>query len=121
LCFQAFQKEVFEPVMRDVDQTRQLGNDLIQSAGFGVNTSDTESDLDRMNSKWADLNRRVGERDAKLDSALLQSGKFKDALESMLEWVGVTEGMIAQQKEPSTDSQVIKSQMQEQRVNWVLS
>lgn len=46
------------------------------------------------------------EQDRKLDTALLQSGKFKDALVSLMDWLGETEEMVASQKAPSTDYKV---------------
>lgn len=47
---------------------------------------------------------------------MLQSGKFKEGVESILEWLGDTEDMVANQKPPSVDYQVAKAQMQEQKI-----
>ena len=55
-------------------------------------------------------------REHTLDNALLQSGKFKEALASLLDWLTETEEMVANQKPPSTDYKVLKTQMQMQKV-----
>lgn len=55
-------------------------------------------------------------RERSLDDALLQSGKFNDALESVLTWLKETEEMVANQKAPSADYKVVKAQLQEQKV-----
>ncbi len=49
---------------------------------------------------------QIVEQDRKLDTALLQSGKFKDALVSLMDWLGETEEMVSSQKAPSTDYKV---------------
>ena len=55
------------------------------------------------------------EQERKLDTALLQSGKFKDALVSLMDWLGETEDMVASQKAPSIDYKVVKAQVAEQK------
>ncbi len=49
---------------------------------------------------------QIVEQDRRLDTALMQSGKFSDALVSLMDWLGETEGMVASQKPPSTDYKV---------------
>lgn len=60
---------------------------------------------------------QIMERDRKLDTALLQTGKFKDALLSIMDWLGETEEMVTNQKPPSVEYKVTKAQMQEQKVS----
>ena len=57
------------------------------------------------------------EREHNLDNALLQAGKFNDALDSLLSWLKETEDMVQNQKSPSTDYKVVKAQLQEQKVS----
>lgn len=57
------------------------------------------------------------ERTRKLDSALLQSGKFQDALDGLARWLLDTEDMVANQRPPSFDYNVVKAQLQEQKVH----
>ena len=99
-----------------VDAINNKGQALIQSAAPGVNTAQLEHDLEALNNKWNDLQEKLSDRDHKLDVALLQSGKFKEALASLLEWLGETEELMANQKPPASDYKVIKAQMQEQKV-----
>lgn len=56
------------------------------------------------------------ERQRELDAALLQAGKFKEALAAMLTWLTQTEQLMASQRPPSVDYVVIKSQAQEHKV-----
>ena len=54
-------------------------------------------------------------RERALDVGLLQSGKFREALEGLLQWLADTEELVANQKPPSADYKVVKAQVQEQR------
>ncbi|CAH1803323.1 unnamed protein product [Owenia fusiformis] len=59
---------------------------------------------------------RVTDREKRLEIAFLQSGKFKEALQSQLEWLNETQDLIANQKPPSADYKVAKAQLQEQKI-----
>lgn len=59
---------------------------------------------------------QLNERGRKLDSGLLQSGKFQEALEGLSKWLSDTEEMVANQRAPSADYKVVKAQLQEQKV-----
>jgi hypothetical protein len=56
------------------------------------------------------------ERERKLNVALLRSGKFREAVGSLMDWMTTTDDMLANQKLSSTDHKVIKSQLQMQQV-----
>lgn len=56
------------------------------------------------------------ERERELDAALLQAGKFNEALTAMLVWLSNTEQLMANLKPPSVDLVVVKSQAQEHKV-----
>jgi hypothetical protein len=43
-----------------------------------------------------------------LDVALLQSGKFKEALDGLDKWLSEMEELVANQKPPSADYKVVK-------------
>lgn len=58
----------------------------------------------------------MNERERKLDIAFLQSGKFQEALDSVLKWLEDTEDLVSNQKPPSADYKVVKAQLQEQKV-----
>lgn len=51
-----------------------------------------------------------------MDVALLQSGKFQEALDGLAKWLTDTEDLVANQKPPSADYKVVKAQLQEQKV-----
>lgn len=50
-----------------------------------------------------------------MDAALIQSGKFQEALDGLAKWLTDTEEMVANQKPPSADYKVVKAQLQEQK------
>ena len=113
--FRQFQRRAVEAVAKEVEKTNREGQGLIQSAASGVNTSQMERDLERLNELWNGLKQAVAERDRKLERGLLQSGKFQEALNGLLSWMDEMDGMIANQKPPSSDYKVIKAQVQEQK------
>ncbi|XP_041673961.1 microtubule-actin cross-linking factor 1 isoform X24 [Drosophila eugracilis] len=113
--FRNFRERKVEPLALNVDKVNVAGRDLVRSAGSGVSTTAIEKDLERLNDRWNDLKERMNERDRRLDVALLQSGKFQEALAGLSKWLSDTEEMVANQKPPSSDYKVVKAQLQEQK------
>lgn len=113
--FKKFRAKTLEPISKEVDDCNKLGQGLIQTAASGVNTAALEKDLEKMNDKWNDLKGRVNDRERRLDVALLQSGKFQEALDGLAKWLTDTEELVANQKPPSADYKVVKAQLQEQK------
>ncbi|XP_034137703.1 dystonin isoform X30 [Drosophila guanche] len=113
--FRQFRERKVEPLALNVDKVNVAGRDLVRSAGTGVSTSTIEKDLEKLNDRWNDLKERMNERDRRLDVALLQSGKFQEALAGLSKWLSDTEEMVANQKPPSCDYKVVKAQLQEQK------
>nr|XP_036670022.1 dystonin isoform X16 [Drosophila suzukii] len=113
--FRNFRERKVEPLAINVDKVNVAGRDLVRSAGSGVSTSTIEKDLEKLNDRWNDLKERMNERDRRLDVALLQSGKFQEALAGLSKWLSDTEEMVANQKPPSSDYKVVKAQLQEQK------
>ena len=56
---QEFQKDKVEPLRKMSDDTRRVGQALIQSAAAGVSTTDIEFSLQTMNTAWTTLSDRV--------------------------------------------------------------
>jgi len=46
-----------------------------------------EHDMEEINARWNTLNKKVAQRIAQLQEALLHCGKFQDALEPLLSWL----------------------------------
>ncbi|XP_035657737.1 microtubule-actin cross-linking factor 1-like [Branchiostoma floridae] len=113
---QEYQQAHIEPLQAQVDSVNKTGQGLVQSASPGVNTSGLEADLEAVNDRWNSLASKVSERKAKLDQALLHSGKFQETLASLLEWLSDTEELVANQRPPSSEFKVIKAQLQEQKL-----
>ncbi|XP_031629787.1 dystonin isoform X12 [Contarinia nasturtii] len=107
--------KVVEPLAHTVAEVNRLGSDLVRTAQSGVSTAVLEKDLEKLNEKWNDIKEALNLRERKLDVALLQSGKFQEALDSLSKWLGDIEEMVANQKPPSADYKVVKAQLQEQK------
>ncbi|XP_014747259.1 PREDICTED: dystonin isoform X21 [Sturnus vulgaris] len=114
--FKVFQKEEIEPLQVKQQEVNWLGQGLIQSAAKSTNTENLEHDLEDVNSRWKTLNKKVAQRAAQLQEALLHCGRFQDALESLLSWLIDTEDLVANQKPPSAEFKVVKAQIQEQKL-----
>jgi dystonin len=113
--FKKFRARTVEPVGKAIENCNRAGQGLIQSAASGVNTANLEKDLEKMNDQWNDLKERLNDRERRLDVALLQSGKFQEALDGLAKWLTDTEELVANQKPPSADYKVVKAQLQEQK------
>uniref|UniRef100_A0A480TD29 Dystonin isoform X25 n=1 Tax=Sus scrofa TaxID=9823 RepID=A0A480TD29_PIG len=113
---QVFQKEEIEPLQVKQQDVNWLGQGLIQSAAKGTSTQALEHDLDSASTRWKTLNKKVAQRAAELQEALLHCGRFQDALESLLSWMEDTEELVAHQKPPSAEFKVVKAQIQEQKL-----
>ncbi|XP_074600372.1 dystonin-like protein short stop isoform X2 [Brevipalpus obovatus] len=113
--FKSFIRTKVEPLGRRVEDIIRVGNGMIQSAASGVDTSKLEQDVDKLNERWNELKEKLHDRERRLDVALLQAGRFQEALASVEKWLKDTEEMVANQKPPSADYKVVKAQVQEQR------
>ncbi|KAL8599003.1 hypothetical protein ACOMHN_006812 [Nucella lapillus] len=111
-----FVKSTVDPLQKQLDGVITQGQGLIKSAPPGSNTSGLETDLESLTDRWAELSEKVSEREKNLDSALLHTGKFQDAMTSLLTWLAETEETVANQKPPSPEQRVVKAQLQEQKL-----
>ncbi|XP_005406947.1 PREDICTED: dystonin isoform X6 [Chinchilla lanigera] len=114
--FKVFQKEEIEPLQVKQQDVNWLGQGLIQSAAKNTSTQGLEHDLEDVSARWKTLNKKVAQRAAQMQEALLRCGRFQDALESLLSWMVDTEELVANQKPPSAEFKVVKAQMQEQKL-----
>uniref|UniRef100_A0A8C2BJ21 Microtubule actin crosslinking factor 1 n=1 Tax=Cyprinus carpio TaxID=7962 RepID=A0A8C2BJ21_CYPCA len=105
-----------DSIQPKLQHVNAVGQGLIQSAAKHTDTQALEHDLETTNLCWNSLNKRVAERIAQLQEALLHCGKFQDALEPLLSWLSDTEELIANQKPPSVEYRVVKAQIQEQKL-----
>ncbi|XP_068566973.1 microtubule-actin cross-linking factor 1 isoform X14 [Cebidichthys violaceus] len=114
--FKAVEREQVDSIQPKLQHINAVGQGLIQSAGKHTDTQALEHDLETTNLRWNSLNKRVAERIAQLQEALLHCGKFQDALEPLLSWLSDTEELVANQKPPSAEYRVVKAQIQEQKL-----
>uniref|UniRef100_A0A4W5PXY9 Microtubule actin crosslinking factor 1 n=1 Tax=Hucho hucho TaxID=62062 RepID=A0A4W5PXY9_9TELE len=111
-----FKREQVDSIQPKLQRVNAVGQGLIQSAAKHTDTQALEHDLEATNLRWNSLNKRVAERIAQLQEALLHCGKFQDALEPLLSWLSDTEELVANQKPPSVEYRVVKAQIQEQKL-----
>uniref|UniRef100_A0A670ZFK0 Microtubule actin crosslinking factor 1 n=1 Tax=Pseudonaja textilis TaxID=8673 RepID=A0A670ZFK0_PSETE len=111
-----FQKEQVDPLQLKLQQVNGLGQGLVQSAGKNCDVQGLEHDMEEISTRWNTLNKKVAQRIAQLQEALLHCGKFQDALEPLLSWLADTEELISNQKPPSAEYKVVKAQIQEQKL-----
>ncbi|XP_048352638.1 dystonin isoform X1 [Sphaerodactylus townsendi] len=114
--FKVFEKEEVDPLQVKQQEVNWLGQGLIQSAAKNTSIDNLERDLEDVNTRWKTLNKKVAQRAAQLQEALLHCGRFQDALESILSWLIDTEDLVANQKPPSAEFKVVKAQIQEQKL-----
>uniref|UniRef100_A0A8C5BJI2 Microtubule-actin cross-linking factor 1 n=1 Tax=Gadus morhua TaxID=8049 RepID=A0A8C5BJI2_GADMO len=114
--FKALEREQVDGIQPRLKHVNAVGQGLIQSAAKHTDTQALEHDLENTNLQWNSLNKRVAERIAQLQEALLHCGKFQDALEPLLSWLSDTEELVANQKPPSAEYRVVKAQIQEQKL-----
>ncbi|XP_053942174.1 microtubule-actin cross-linking factor 1 isoform X10 [Cuculus canorus] len=114
--FKLFQKEQVDPLQLKLQQVNGVGQGLVQSAGKNCDVQGLEHDMEEINTRWNTLNKKVAQRVAQLQEALLHCGKFQDALEPLLSWLADTEELISNQKPPSAEYKVVKAQIQEQKL-----
>lgn len=114
--FKAVEREQVDSIQPRLQHVNAVGQGLIQSAAKHTDTQALEHDLESTNLQWNSLNKRVAERIAQLQEALLHCGKFQDALEPLLSWLSDTEELVANQKPPSAEYRVVKAQIQEQKL-----
>ncbi|KAF0024253.1 hypothetical protein F2P81_023055 [Scophthalmus maximus] len=113
---EAVEREQVDSIQPKLQHVNAVGQGLIQSAAKHTDTQALEHDLETTNLRWNSLNKRVAERIAQLQEALLHCGKFQDALEPLLSWLSDTEELVANQKPPSAEYRVVKAQIQEQKL-----
>ncbi|XP_036001665.1 microtubule-actin cross-linking factor 1 isoform X5 [Fundulus heteroclitus] len=112
----AVEREPVDGIQPKLQHVNAVGQGLIQSAAKHTDTQALEHDLETTNLRWNSLNKRVAERIAQLQEALLHCGKFQDALEPLLSWLSDTEELVANQRPPSAEYRVVKAQIQEQKL-----
>lgn len=82
-----------------------------------ADTSVIDQALSELNQRVLAANQELGNRQTKLENALLACGKFRDALQSLLDWLAETRELVENQGPiAATDSNVMKAQLQEQKV-----
>ncbi|XP_034017043.1 microtubule-actin cross-linking factor 1 isoform X7 [Thalassophryne amazonica] len=114
--FKAVEREQVDGIQPQLQHINAVGQGLIQSAAKHTDTQALEHDLEFTNLQWNSFNKRVAERIAQLQEALLHCGKFQDALEPLLSWLSDTEELVANQRPPSAEYRVVKAQIQEQKL-----
>eukprot|EP00057_Strongylocentrotus_purpuratus_P020675 XP_011675149.1 PREDICTED: microtubule-actin cross-linking factor 1 isoform X2 [Strongylocentrotus purpuratus] len=114
--FKTYMRNFVEPLVPRLRDANRVGQSLVQSAEPRVNTNQLEGDMEAMNDRWNRLHAKNSDREAKLNEGLLRCGKFQEALQSLMGWIGETEDLVSTQKDPSSDYKVVKAQLAEQQL-----
>ena len=81
-----------------------------------ADSSAVDRSIDELNQRLLTATQDLGKRQGKLENALLQFGKFHDAMQSLLDWLADTHELIEGQELPAADPKVLKAQLMEQKV-----
>lgn len=82
---------------------------------------DIDNAISQLNQRVLAANQDLGNRQTKLENALLACGKFRDALQSLFDWLAETRELVENQGPiAAADPNVMKAQLQEQKVIHVL-
>ncbi|KAI3410026.1 hypothetical protein GPALN_006390 [Globodera pallida] len=103
------------------EKAAQECKELIKGVGTGVSTDTLEGHLRSLNSAWQQLaSSDVERKERELEAAVQALGSFREAQQSLLNWLEQTEQLIAEQSPPSTDHKVVKAQLQNQEFQFKL-
>ena len=118
MCF-PFAQDIQKEIDGIQEQIAAL-NDLkskIAIAFPDADISDIDAALSSLNQRLLAANQNLGNRQTKLENALLACGKFRNALQSLLDWLAETRELVENQGPiAAADPNVMKAQMQEQKV-----
>ena len=114
-CKQDLQKEI-DGIQEQIAALNDLKSKMA-TAFPDADTSDIDQAISELNQRVLAANQDLGNRQSKLENALLACGKFRDALQSLLDWLAETRELVENQGPiAAVDPNVMKAQMQEQKV-----
>ena len=106
-----------EPLQEKVNKLNDIRADL-KNKYPDADSSKIDEPLDKLNERLANINQKVSDRQGKLEDALVQCGQFDDAIQSLIGWLNETKELVDNQKPISAvDENVLKAQIQEQKVD----
>ncbi|XP_033113691.1 microtubule-actin cross-linking factor 1, isoforms 1/2/3/5-like isoform X2 [Anneissia japonica] len=114
--FKAYVRNHVDVLAPKVKEMNRIGQSLVQSAAPRVNTGKLESEMERINEKWAAIDAKKTDRIGKLNEGLLRCGRFQEALQSLNNRIGDMEELVSNKKDPSSDYKVVKAQLSEQQL-----
>lgn len=114
-CKQDLQKEI-DGIQEQIAALSDLKSKMA-TAFPDADTSDIDQAISELNQRVLAANQDLGNRQSKLENALLACGKFRDALQSLLDWLAETRELVENQGPiAAADPNVMKAQLQEQKV-----
>ena len=89
----------------------------IKASYPNVDAQPVTEELNKLNNRLLEANQMVSDRKGKLEEGLVNCGKFKDALHSVVEWLEETQELVDGQRPISAlDPNVLKAQIMEQKL-----
>ena len=118
---------VFQDLQNEIDKLQEKMaelNDLkykLHIANPNADTTAVDKAVDDLNQRLLGASHQLSDRQSKLEQALMQCGQFRDAMQSLLEWLADTrDEMDSQDPVAAADPKVLKAQLQEQKVGGIL-
>lgn len=111
-----FQKTHVEPAQQVLVGLNASGHALLRQVPPGISATKVEHDLERASKQVSELAEIVSQGESNLDSRMLRPGRFPELFESTKDWVTNTEATLSRQRPPSSEYQVVKSQLSEAKL-----
>uniref|UniRef100_A0A7E4ZUS0 GAR domain-containing protein n=1 Tax=Panagrellus redivivus TaxID=6233 RepID=A0A7E4ZUS0_PANRE len=100
-----------KPTLDAAEEQVAAIQDLIKSAGHGVDTTALEDMLGRITDAVNGLNDKVAERERRIEAAIQGLGSYNDAYRALLNWIEEVEEIMNNEKPPSNDCKVTAVQL----------
>ena len=84
-----------------------------------ADTSDIDQAISDLNQRLLAMNQDLGNRQTKLENALLACGKFQDALQSLLDWLSAVEPSLSTETAVMGDPETVQILIDNHKVRKV--
>ncbi|XP_060099013.1 microtubule-actin cross-linking factor 1, isoforms 6/7-like [Heteronotia binoei] len=98
------------------EATLRRGRLLREKAQLPEDTQALEEMLGELKERWEALGSQAAERQQKLEEALLFSGRFPDALQTLLDWLYRAEPQLAEETPVAGDRDLVRALMDKHKV-----
>uniref|UniRef100_A0AC35UFF8 GAR domain-containing protein n=1 Tax=Rhabditophanes sp. KR3021 TaxID=114890 RepID=A0AC35UFF8_9BILA len=93
---------------------------LLKSSDKSIPSGNLEVVLDNIQKNWLELTHQVGVRDRAISTKMQGIGNYEDAYRALCNWLEETEELVNDQKKPSIDRKVLKTELQNHKFSMKL-